>query len=290
MFIRIKKALFFIVIIGFSLNSFAGKMYALELMPQISDWVTKGKTTVYSTENLYEYIDGAADNFIAYDFQELSVNTYAKLENQVTVEIYRHIDNNAAFGIYSSERPLNGRYISVGTQGYYEKSVLNFFAGPYYVKINGFNIAAEADYNTLYSFATAISAKIPNKTKFPAVLSIFPEKNKVINSDRFILQNPFGQSFLHSAYFSDYALGSIKFQCFVICGSDETDAIRMIDSWGRAAGNTRIDGEKNHIVIADKYNGKALLRRNGRYVLGVIGDCPSPNEYLEQMESRIIGF
>ena len=45
------------------------------LFPEIAGWQKKGAVEIFSPENLYEYIDGAAENFIGYDFRSWRYRT-----------------------------------------------------------------------------------------------------------------------------------------------------------------------------------------------------------------------
>jgi hypothetical protein len=114
------------------------------VFPEMGGWKQDEKPQVFSPRTLYEYIDGAADLYLTYEFQDLNVAEYkGGGKAAVTVEVYRHGDSTQAFGIYSQERLANARFLDIGAQGYQEPNVLNFVAGPYYVKINGYSTGAE---------------------------------------------------------------------------------------------------------------------------------------------------
>jgi len=122
------------------------------VFPEMVGWTQDGKPQVFSPKTLYEYINGAADLYLTYEFQDLNVVDYkGEGKAAVTVEVYRHGDSTQAFGIYSQERLANARFLDIGAQGYQEPNVLNFVVGPYYVKINGYSTGAE-DERTMLAF------------------------------------------------------------------------------------------------------------------------------------------
>jgi hypothetical protein len=41
-----------------------------KLFPDIAGWQKKGNTEIFFPESLYKYIDGAAENFLGYDFKQ----------------------------------------------------------------------------------------------------------------------------------------------------------------------------------------------------------------------------
>jgi len=67
----------------------------------------------YTPDTLYEYIDGAADVFLSFDFQKLASLTYENhSKSTITVDIYRHNSERNGFGIYSQEKPQQGNFLS----------------------------------------------------------------------------------------------------------------------------------------------------------------------------------
>jgi hypothetical protein len=53
---------------------------ASSLFPKIGGWRLSDGPTTYSPETLFEYIDGGAESFLQFDFQELASATYVSDE------------------------------------------------------------------------------------------------------------------------------------------------------------------------------------------------------------------
>ena len=122
--------------------------------PQIAGWRLAAEIQRFEPKTLYEYINGAADLYLACDFEELQVAEYGNAQKaSIIVEVYRHRTPRDAFGIYSQERLPEANVLPVGAQGYIDKNILNFVAGRYYVKISSANTGAE-DREVLQAFAT----------------------------------------------------------------------------------------------------------------------------------------
>ena len=100
----------------------------------------------------------------------------------VIIEVYRHRDPTQAFGIYSQERLSDAKFLDLGAQGYYEPGLMNFLSGPYYVKINGFNIGEE-DERILLPLARKVEETLGGKTSLPSIL-LLPggEKRKILKN------------------------------------------------------------------------------------------------------------
>ncbi len=185
------------------------------LFPQLPGWHMEEKAELFLPETLYEHIDGAAENFLNYDFEQLAVQNYSREQKSLSAEIYFHGKPENAFGIYSSEKPLAGNYFTIGGQAYAEEGVLNFICDAYYVKLNGFGLGPQ-DGDILPSLARQIAAAIGGSNALPKILDAFPTAGKQANSERFILNNFLGHDFLHSAYAADYLVNGQNFQLFVI--------------------------------------------------------------------------
>ncbi len=142
--------------------------------PSVAGWVMTPDTAVYTPDNLYDLIDGAADVYLSYGFVDLHLADYRRSDGtEVRVEVYHHSTPANAFGIYSQERKPDYHFIPVGVQGYKDEGVLNFLAGPYYVKISTHATGPGAN-QALAVIAQASAAHLRQDTAFPAPLRLFP--------------------------------------------------------------------------------------------------------------------
>ena len=61
------------------------------LFPELPGWQKQGKAETFLPETLYEHINGAAENFLGYDFEQLAVQNYGNDQKQTMIaEIYFH--------------------------------------------------------------------------------------------------------------------------------------------------------------------------------------------------------
>lgn len=151
-----------------------------ELFPDVKGWNKSKDIQIYTPQNLYEYINGAAELYLSYDFQELQVAEYLNRHNATVIaEIYRHKTPVHAFGIYSQERPTEGNILKIGAQGYVEEPILNFVVGNAYVKINSYDVGEETG-EVLQIFANKVAANLGGKGSLPKILTCFLEEGKYI--------------------------------------------------------------------------------------------------------------
>jgi hypothetical protein len=241
------------------------------LFPDIAGWQKKDRTAFYYPANLYEYINGAAENFLNYDFQVVAVQTYENPERKsLTVEIYRHSDPQDTFGVYSSEKPLNGNYLDIGTQGYYEQGTLIFFLGTHYIKMSAFELGLSGR-EILSRIAAEIIRRIGPQPGAPAPLAWLPAEGKVAHSERFLLKNVLGHRFLHCAFMADYMLQGGKFQGFIILATDAADAQDMVEKWLSLTGQKDVTPRAGvPIQVHDPFNGQIALEWQNRFLWGSV--------------------
>jgi len=212
------------------------------LMPKITEWKPTEDVRRFSTESLFEYIDGAAEAYLGYDFRELAVGEFARTgtKTTVTVEIYDMGTNLNAFGIYAAERYPESRFLPIGVQGYYEEGMLNFLAGRTYVKLLCFEGGEKAE-EILTQFARTIASGIKDVGGFPARLSAFPAAGLIANSERFLRRSVLGLKFLNNGYTASYRTGGREFEAYLIDCPSEAEAVsaaKALTDYFAGAGKT----------------------------------------------------
>jgi hypothetical protein len=257
--------------------------------PEMPGWKQSGEVQAFTPKTLFEYINGAADLYLMYDFQELKVAEYKnEKKSSVIVEVYRHKTPTHAFGIYSQERLPNANFLDVGGQGYIEENILNFLTGPYYVKINSFNTGAD-DKEILLTFAKKVAENLGEKGSLPSILSAFPTDGKKKNSEKFINKNFLGYSFFHSAFIADYELPDKKFKLFVIEGADGNDCREIIQKYLQQASSAEKNIREGRYTLTDPYHGEIELHWQGRYIWGILSlnDPLLRSKYLRSFEEGL---
>jgi hypothetical protein len=243
----------------------------ISLLPEVESWSMTEKAESYYPENLFEYINGAAEIYLAYEFKELIVAQQQKdkSENTVAVEIYDMGNKTNAFGIYSAERYSDNRFIPMGVQGYLEEGTLNFLVDRYYVKLLCFECEDQSE-NILRSFSRKIVERVGDVGRLPSLLQSFPSKGLLPNSESFVLRNFMGYRFLHNGYSAKYKLEDLEFDCFVAEGKDEGDAAEMLQKYLDAKDSQNVQKIDSGFHIKDKYYHNIYMARVGDKICGVI--------------------
>lgn len=241
------------------------------LLPDIASWKPAESPQNYFPENLFEYINGAAEIYLAYDFKELIVAQYERRDSEfnVAVEIYDMGNGKNSFGIYSAERYPDNKFISVGTQGYLEEEALNFLVGKYYIKLLCFDCNGNSD-DYLKLFSQEIVKKVKDKDAFPVLLKAFPKEGLTPNTEKFFLRNFMGYDFLHDGYLAIYRLENLDFDCFLIDGESEEKTKQMLRQYLGTKNKENIQEIPMGYCFKDRYYHNIYIARVGNYICGVM--------------------
>jgi hypothetical protein len=251
--------------------------------PELTGWKQSGEIQTFSSKNLFEYIDGAADLYLSYDFQELQVAEYQNEKKaSVTIEVYRHKTPIYAFGIYSQERLSDANFLDIGAQGYSETDILNFVSGNYYVKMSSFKTGPE-DQEVLPTFAKKVVENLGEKGSLPSILSAFPKEGKRENSEKFVSIKFLGYSFLYSAFTADYDLSGKKFKLFIIEGGNQKECKDMIEKYLQQTRKSEKNIVEGRYTLADPYHGEIDLYWKGKNIGGILNlsDASLRSKYLK---------
>jgi hypothetical protein len=257
--------------------------------PEITGWTNTAEIQTFIQKTLYEYINGAADLYLASDFEELKVAEYGNEKKaSVIVEAYRHRTEEDAFGIYSQERLPEGNFLSIGAEGYIDQHVLNFVTGRYYVKINSFNTGTE-DREVLQLFAKKMAEGSGERGGLPSILSVFPAEGKKSHSEKYITRNFLGYPFLHSTFTADYESAGRKFKLFLIDAIKADESRNIIQQYLRQIKNPEPGLNEGRYTLADPHHGIIDLSWKGRYIWGTVDlpDAGLRSKFMKRFEEEI---
>lgn len=254
---------------------------APDLFPAIDGWAIVKEGTVYTPDNLWDFIDGAAELYLAYGFVDLNIAEYRKPGvADIRVELYRHKSTPDAFGIYSQERNPEYRFIDIATEGYTEEGVLNFLCGIYYVKISTHQQGEVVRTATL-SIGREVERHLKQKTGWPSPLALFPKAGKEMRSESYIAVNFLGYAFLHSAYTARYTKPA-PLSLFIIERESPLQAEQMLKEYLTALHSEAAAAPGEVTQISDPNNGPVAVLLQDRYLCGTY-NCSDPKARKEAL-------
>lgn len=249
----------------------------------VDNWQIEGETQFFDQENLYDYINGASDFYLGYKFQDLWVVDYKnKVDQMLSLELYRHGDAMQAFGIYTEERPLEANVLKVGAQGFGDENAIFFQADDYYIKVyNGRAKVAKAD---LIAFANSVAKLICEDCELPSQFKWFPSDGRVDLSERYMSENFMGITGFNGACTVKYKHLNDKFRLFAYQGTDKKCRYILSKYFERLKHKKKL--KEKVYSFDDPYLGNVLLAYKEGVIVGML-DAKQPDAHLELLNQLL---
>jgi uncharacterized protein DUF6599 len=154
--------------------------------------VVEGETGLYRGNELHELIADGADLHMEFGFVEAAVQKYNVAGGSTIIaKVHRMTDQQAAFGIFSVNRRLSHRPVSMGTIGARGDSRMLFCAGSYFVDIQATGRDSVTT-GAMSGIATAIELQLEQESnEWPDVLSLLPRKGLIPHTEVYV-EGPLG--------------------------------------------------------------------------------------------------
>jgi Family of unknown function (DUF6599) len=257
------------------------------VFPQLNGYKIRTDYPVYLPDNLWDFINGAADNYLANGFVDLHVAEYKKGKVVIKLEIYKHSGNTLAFGIYSSERSPSFKFMNLGAQGYFADGSINFFKGNYYVKIRTYS-KKEKELKALETLANRVAGMLTGESAMPAMLSQFPAEGKKANEETFINESVLGHSFLNKAFKAVYQVGSDEFSIYISDASSPEAAKKTAETYIASTGISPVGTGDSKFMLSDGYNGTIFLAWKDNRIVIISGLVKDQAVIAERYTSQIL--
>jgi len=276
------------LLFAFFLIIFSGSLLAQDInMPDLKGFKKNTTYPVYLPENLWDFINGAADTYLAYGFIDLHVAEYKKGKNVIKLEVYRQSDNIMAFGIYSTERSPSFHFTNLGSQGYIADGAINFFKGNFYVKIRTYS-KSESTLKSAELLAHEVADMLTGKSEMPSELSLFPANGKKINEETYINESVLGHKFLNKAFKATYESGSDNFSVFIMEKNSTEEVKKTTEAYLKAAGSEAADSDTGRYMFKDGYNGTIFLACRENKIVIISGLSKDQSEIADRYTSEIL--
>ncbi len=278
-----KRIMLFLAVGLISTASFAQEI----VFPQLKGFKIKTDYPVYLPDNLWDFINGAADTYLACGFVDLHVAEYRKGKAVIKLEIYKHSNNTMAFGIYSSERSPSFRFVNLGAQGYIADGAINFFKGNYYVKIKTYSKKVKV-LQAEETLAAKVAVMLAGETAMPAMLSQFPTEGKKTNEETYINESVLGHSFLNKSFRALYQIDNDAFSIYISEAISPEEAKKTAETYIASTGISPVETGDSKFMLADGYNGTIFLAWKDKKIVIISGLAKDQAEIAEKYTSEIL--
>jgi hypothetical protein len=152
-----------------------GQSVAPVVLPaQVGQWNMEGQEESYGPDTLFDYMDGAAELYLAYNFRSMKVARYSKGEGpRIVLELYQMGSSEDAFGIFSFER--EDQEAGVGQGSEMGGGILRFWKGRYFASIYG---EADGLEPAIVEVGKALASRIQEVGKPPELMAVLPDASQ----------------------------------------------------------------------------------------------------------------
>lgn len=243
----------------------------------IAGWAREGAVKRFGPGNLWEHINGAAEQFLSFGFQELETARYTlAVGRTVTVDLYRMTDRLHAFGVYAQEANPKRAAVAIGVEGRAGSDAAEFWSGPYYAKL--VVMPGGPDGKAVVSdVARGLAAALGPPGGKPEEVALLPAEGLVADSIRLVPEDALGQAAFAGALQATYGARSAASTLVMVPFGDAGQAAAaagqyasFLGSGGPAARQLPglIDGG---FVAREAYYGQIVTARCGRWLLISLG-------------------
>lgn len=156
---------------------------AKALPQEVSGWQKSRDDQVFGREDIFDYLDGAGELYLAFDFRFVFVREYAKPSApSIVVEVYQMSSSADAFGVFTQD--ADGQEVRLGQKSLYGAGLLRFWKDKIFVRIMADRETPEAR-EALWELGGVIDAAIPAAGPKPELLARLPVEGRRPGTTRF---------------------------------------------------------------------------------------------------------
>jgi hypothetical protein len=249
--------------------------------PEVEGWAQESDVLIYDVDNLWEYINGAAELFVEYDVQTCRTTDLSSGDVVVTVDLYDMGSPLNAFGVYNRESSGSGEPLPGAVEALvsppYQALLLK---GATYVKVNA--IEGELTESIGRELLESLARALPGETRYPSELDLLPEAGKVTGSAGYQSEGFLGLTELTDCLYAEYSgAGDEPWQGFVIIPASGTAVWNALSADWESL-------EHNGLTVLFReipYRGLVGVTQTDRGVMGVSGAADQT-----QLLQRLVGF
>ncbi|MCX8038295.1 MAG: hypothetical protein N3D11_14800 [Candidatus Sumerlaeia bacterium] len=230
-----------------------------------------------TAETIFDYMNGAAELYLAFQFRGLDVWRYAHNDTTITVEAYEMGSPEEAFGVLSQD--LGGEHVGIGQESLYAGGLLRFWQGRWFFRILAEVETAESRAAVL-DLGRALAAQIPAEGRRPKLLELLPREGLTSESIHyfhthlclnslyfFAVENVLHLSGQTNAVMGDYRLENQSASLLIVQYPNATSATMARDTFrAKLLANLALTPEP--IELGRLESGEWIgLRLDGRYLV-----------------------
>jgi hypothetical protein len=237
---------------------------------------------MYTASTLEALLDGEAEALRRYNVKECAHAEYGPngQGNQLmTADVFQFGTADQSYGYYSSQRSPNSKFLKIGAEGYQEATALNFWKGPYYVRL-AITASNKAPFQAeMPKLAASIAAKLSGTTAVPDIVKSLPP-GYTPHSEQYRLADIAAQSYIRNGMVAKYPAAGQQAEMFVAQfpgASAAQDAYTKYTAYLTKASNVAVGGKVTNlsgvgqkaISLKTKFTGIVIAAVKGSTLIGI---------------------
>ena len=150
---------------------------------EVNGWKAVGADGVYDRKNLFDYIDGGAEVYLAYGFRQALTRRFEKRgQPAIVVDVFDMGSSEDAYGIFSFER--ESACVGIGQDSEYAAGLLRFWKGRFFICVLAERETSAAK-RAVMALGKLIAQGIKSPGARPVILAMLPTRNLIATSVRY---------------------------------------------------------------------------------------------------------
>jgi hypothetical protein len=249
--------------------------------------------SMYTATTLEALLDGEAEALRSYNVKECAHAEYGPngQGNQLmTADVFQFGGADQAYGYYSGQRSPSSKFMKIGAEGYSEATALNFWKGPYYVRL-AITASNKAPFQAeMPKLAAAIAAKLTGTTAAPDIVKLLPP-GYTPHTEQYRLANIAAQSYIRNGMVAKYPSAGQQAEMFVAKFSGASaaqDAYSKYTAYLSKPSNVAVGGKVTNLPgvgdkamsLKTKFTGVVIAAVKGPILIGIryVADNPASQQ------------
>ncbi len=140
---------------------------------EVGGWARSERPRKVNRRNIFDYMNGAGELYLAYSFVSLDVWSYTCGEEPgIVLEVYEMEHSPDAFGVLSFD--LRGEEVGIGQRSAYAAGLLRFWKGRHFVRILA-EAETPATRAAVLEIGRDLAAQLPGEGTLPGLVARLPQ-------------------------------------------------------------------------------------------------------------------
>jgi len=254
--------------------------------------VPLGETAWFTSDNLFEYIDGMAPYFTDSGFERLAHSEWRAAETEgdayVELDLYDMASAEGALDILCDSRSGDTSYLDVGDEAHDTGAGIEMRAGRYYAKIVP-RRDVQRQKAFVRSLAETVARAAPPGPSDAELVAPLPSEGILPHTAAYATKGFLGKAFLNGVREATYETGGKRVRLFVMDAGGAEQAGSVFTKWKASVEPRPMGGEELPHVFAceQEYVGHIFVAHEGRYLAGAIGDAAAARPLLMRLLPRL---